>query len=112
MKAGIWYDLDEKTPPRTGYYLAYKGMSMGDDETNTGYYYWNARRREWTDSSMSTARHANVVYWTEADPDDWYEKYDLRRKHKVTAAEKDAWAAVERALEQYEIVRQLAKYEQ
>ncbi len=109
MKAGIWYDMEEKCPPKTGYYLAFKGLSMGDDELNTGYYYWDAKRAEWKDSSLSMARHANVVYWTEADPDGWYEKYDLPRRNEVSAAEKDAWAQVEQALERYEIVRALAK---
>ena len=109
MKAGIWYEVDEKIPPRTGYYLAFKGLSMGDDELNTGYYYWNAKSAEWRDSSLSIARSVNIVYWTEADPDDWYEKYSMRRRDEISTAEKDAWTAVEHALEQYEIVRQLAK---
>ena len=82
---------------------------MGDDETDSGYYYWNARRAEWTDSSTSMGRHANVIYWTEADPADWYEKYDLRTRSEITAAEKDAWAEVERALERYELVKALTK---
>ncbi len=110
MKAGIWYEADEKIPPKTGYYLAFKGFSMGDDELNTGYYYWNAKKATWFDSSlMSANRTVNVIYWTEADPDGWYEKYSMRRRDEVSAAEKDAWAAVEHALEQYEIVRALAK---
>lgn len=109
MKAGIWYEVDQKIPPKTGYYLAFKGFSMGDDELDTGYYYWDAKRAEWKDSSLSMARHANVVYWTDADPDAWYQNYDLRRRSDITEAEKDAWAVVEHALEQYEIVRALAK---
>jgi hypothetical protein len=109
MKAGIWYDMEEKCPPKSGYYLAFKGMSIGDDETASGYYYWNARRAEWLDSNTSMGRSANVIYWTEADPEDWYEKYSLRTRAEITAAEKDAWAQVEQALERYEIVRALAK---
>jgi hypothetical protein len=109
MKAGIWYEVDEKIPPKTGYYLAFKGYSMGDDETGCSYYYWNAKAAEWRESQISSAYSVNVIYWTDADPDAWYEKYDLRRRDEVSAAEKDAWAAVEHALEQYEIVRALAK---
>ena len=108
MKAGIWYEADEKIPPKTGYYLAFKGYSMGDDEPKTGYYYWNARHAEWLDSSTSMGRHANVVYWTETDPEGWYEKYSMRPRAKITAAEKDAWAEVEKAVERYEIVKALA----
>ncbi len=109
MKAGIWYEADQKIPPQTGYYLAFKGFSMGDDESDTGFYYWNAKRAEWTDSGTSMGRHANVIYWTETDPEAWYQNYDLRRRVDISEAEKDAWAVVERALEQYEIVRALAK---
>ena len=109
MKACLWYDVDEKLPPKTGYYLAFKGYSMGDDETGCGYYYWNAKRCEWLDSGSSQGRHANVIHWTDADPESWYEKYSMRRRDEVTAAEKDAWNAVLHAVEQYEMVTALTK---
>jgi hypothetical protein len=109
MRAGVWYEVDQKIPPKTGYYLAFKGFSMGDDETECSYYYWNAKHAMWTDGNSPMSRSANVVYWTDADPDAWYQNYDLRRRNDITEAEKDAWAVVERALEQYEIVRALAK---
>lgn len=109
MKAGVWYDMEEKCPPNTGYYLAFKGYSMGDDETGCSYYYWNAKAAEWRESQISSAYSVNVIYWTDADPDAWYKNYRLRTRAEITEAEKDAWAAVEQALEQYEIVRALAK---
>ena len=71
MKPCVWYDVDEKLPPAKGYYLAYKGLSMGDDEQGCDYYYWDARRAEWRDSQISSAYHVNVIYWTEADPSGW-----------------------------------------
>lgn len=108
MKAGIWYEVDERLPPQSGYYLAFKGFSMGDNEPNTGYYYWDAKKCEWKDSGTSQGRYSNVVYWTESDPEGWYEKYNMRRRDEISAAEKDAWAAVERAIEQYDIVRKLS----
>ena len=109
MKAGIWYEVDEKLPSQSGYYLAFKGMSMGDNEPDSGYYYWNAKRCEWLDSGTSQGRYANVIYWTEADPESWYEKYSMRRRDEVTPAEKDAWNQVLHAVEQYEIVKALTK---
>lgn len=109
MKAGMWYEVDEKIPPKTGYYLGFKGMSMGDDETGCDYYYWNAKAAEWRESQISSAYSVNVIYWSDADPASWYKNYRIRTRAEVSAAEKDAWAAVEHALEQYEIVRQLAK---
>lgn len=109
MKACLWYDVAEKLPPKTGYYLAFKGYSMGDDETKSGYYYWDAKRAEWRDSSLSQSYYANVVYWTDADPGSWYKKYNMRRRDEVTAAEKDAWNAVLHAVEQYEMVKALTR---
>lgn len=109
MKACLWYDTDEKLPPLTGYYLGFKGMSMGDDETSTEYYYWDAKRCEWRDSQISSGRYVNVLYWTDADPAGWYENYSMRRRDEVTAAEKDAWNQVLHAVEQYEMVKALTK---
>ncbi len=109
MKACVWYDVDEKIPPESGYYLAFKGYTIGDDETDTGYYFWNAKLASWQDSSVSHARYARVIYWTDADPIGWYDDYNMRRRDEVSVAEKDAWAVVQRAIEQYEMVKALAK---
>lgn len=108
MKACVWYTMDEKIPPKTGYYLGFKGMSMGDDETGCDYYYWNAKSAEWRDSQISNAYHVNVVYWTEADPAGWYDKYRIRQKYgALPPAEQDAWDAVQQAIEKYEMVKAL-----
>lgn len=109
MKACLWYDVSEKLPHQAGYYLAFKGMSIGDDETSCDYYYWSAKSAEWRTSRLSNAHSVNVVYWTDADPSDWYQKYNMRRRDEVTVAEKDAWDAVLHAVEQYEMVKALTK---
>lgn len=107
MRACVWYDMDEKIPPRTGYYVAFKGTSLGDDETGCEYYYWDAKRAEWRNSQLSQAYYVNVVYWCDADPGAWYNNYSLRRKDEVSVAEQDAWAEVQRAISKYEMVRAL-----
>lgn len=110
MKTCVWYDAAEKIPPRKGYYLAFKGMTMGDDETATDYYYWDPKQAEWRDyESTNMGHYANVVYWTNADPARWYKNFGIRRRDEITAAEKDAWAAVEAAVERYEMVKALTK---
>lgn len=110
MKACVWYTMDEKIPPQSGYYLAFKGMSMGDDETGCDYYYWNAKSAEWRDSQISMAHYVNIVYWTEADPAAWYDKYRIRQKYgALSPAEQDAWDAVQQAIERYEVVKALAQ---
>lgn len=111
MKTGIWHEAEQKQPAKSGYYLAFKGMSIADNETKAGYYYWSSTSKEWRDSRISGAHWANVVYWTESDPAAWYDEPAGRSKTKrtVSVAEQDAWRAVEQALEQYEIVKRLAQ---
>ena len=101
--------MEEKCPPNTGYYLAFKGMSMGDSEIAAGYYYWNAKSAEWRESQISSPYSVNVIYWTDADPAAWYENYRLRPRNEITEAEKDAWVEVHRAMERYELVKALTK---
>ena len=109
MKACVWYGVDEKLPPQSGYYLAFRGMSMGDDSTAVDYFYYNTREREWRDGDYSAAHWANVCYWTDADPADWYDKHRIvQRQNKMSAAEQDALEAVKQAIERYEVVRALA----
>ena len=109
MKASVWYEIDEKIPPKAGYYLAFKGYSIGDNDVSVNYYYWDPKRAEWRDYESEIIGHsARVVYWTDADPSGWYEDYNMRRRDEVSVAEKDAWAVVERAVEQYEMVKALA----
>ena len=109
MKACVWYDMEEKSPPRSGYYLAFKGMSMGDDDTDCDYYYWNAKEAQWSDSQHYHAHYANVIYWTDADPGRWYDNYNRQDCREMSVAEKDAWDAVKAAIERYEVVKNLAK---
>lgn len=111
MKASLWYDVDEKLPLQAGYYIAFKGYSMGDNETEIDYYYWDPKRCEWRDYDTTTGidRTVQIVYWTDADPAGWYENFNMQRRDEVTAAEKDAWNQVLHAVEQYEIVKALTK---
>ena len=108
MKTSIWYSVKEKQPSKTGYYLAFKGLTIGDDEIGTEYYYWDSNRREWRDSMISNAHYANVIFWTDADPAYWYEDDRAWHTDEITPAEKDAWAAVQLAIDKYEMVKALA----
>ena len=110
MKACVWYDVNEKAPPRSDYYLAFRGMSMGDNTTAVDYFYYNAKTHEWRDGDYSTAHWVNVCYWTEADPAAWYDKYRIRQRiDKISPAEQDAWEEVQRAIERYEMVKALTR---
>lgn len=112
MKTSIWYHAVDKQPSKSGYYIAFKGMSMGDDSSNTGYYYYNKSAGEWRDSSLSSAYYANVYYWTDADPEAWVDSDPPLTKRKASLDEKPAvktaWENVQRAIEQYEIIKGLS----
>jgi len=111
MKTSIWHHTADRQPDKSGYYVAYKGMSMGDDSSNTGYYYYNKSAGEWRDSSLSTAYYANVYYWSDADPEKWVDDDVPLTKRKTkrppNPALEIAWNNVQEALRQYEIVKGL-----
>ena len=110
MKTSIWHHTSDQQPDVSGYYLAYKSYSMGDNETDTGYYYYNKPANEWRDSKLSQAHYANVYYWTDADPDAWADSdppLTQRKAAKANPALEIAWKNVEEAIRQYEIVKAL-----
>jgi hypothetical protein len=84
---------------------------MGDNETDTGYYYYNKLSNEWRDSKLSQAHYANVYYWTDADPEAWVNSDPPLTKRKKVVDEnpalKIAWNNVQEAIRQYEIIKAL-----
>ena len=112
MKTSIWHHTADKQPDKSGYYVAYKSYSMGDDSTNVGYYYYSAGANSWRDSSISSAHYANVYYWSDADPEAWVDADPpvLKRPAAVVAtnpALEIAWNNVQQAIRQYEIIKAL-----
>ena len=113
MKTSIWHHTADKQPDKSGYYVAYKSYSMGDDSTNVGYYYYSAGANSWRDSSIHSAHYANVYYWSDADPEAWVNADPPVTKRKKALddkpAVKTAWENVQRAIEQYEIIKGLSE---
>ena len=110
MKTSIWHHNTDRQPDKSGYYLAYKSYSMGDNETDTGYYYYNKLANEWRDSKLSQAHYANVYYWTDADPEGWVNSdppLTQRKAAKSNPALEIAWNNVQEAIRQYEIIKAL-----
>lgn len=107
MKAYLWFENDQTKPTKSGYYLTFVGATMGGGEPSAQYSYFDKKKQEWRDyESSSMSRWQNVVYWTEADPFDWYEN-SSPNKNTQTEAEKLAWQNVINAVEQYNIVKGL-----
>lgn len=110
MKAFIWYSVNEVLPRESGYYLSFTGTTMGGGEPETGYNYYDKKKNEWRDyeSDSSMSRWANVVYWTEADPFDWYENGTYKKDNTESEAERIAWKQVLDAIERYNLIRGLS----
>lgn len=116
MKTSIWYHTSDKSPPKSGYYLSYRGWGMGgkgDGDHDHGYLYYDKKLDEWRDyDSRSMGHSAIVYYWTDATPDDWVENdppISLRRRYKeeIHPAEQEAWNALQEALKQYQTIKAL-----
>jgi hypothetical protein len=113
MKTCIWYHTADQQPEQSGYYLAYRGWGLGgkaDGDRDHGYAYYDKRKNEWRDYDIS-GHYAIVYYWTDARPDEWVEN-DVpvvnRKRAKTNPALENAWKNVERAIEQYKLIKALA----
>lgn len=116
MKTSIWYHTADRQPPKSGYYLSYRGWGMGgkaDGDHDYGYVYYDKKINEWRDyESTSMGHYAIVYYWTDATPDEWVDNDPpVTRRKKITteanASLKSAWENVEKALEQYNLIKAL-----
>ena len=113
MKTSIWYHTEDQQPPKSGYYLSYRGWGMGgkaDGDHDHGYVYFDKKKNEWRDYD-SGGHYAIVYYWTDATPDEWVDQdppITKRKKHREdNPALQIAWERVQESIRQYEIVRSL-----
>lgn len=116
MQTSIWYNSKAgELPKKQGYYITFVGVTMGGGEAGIQMSYFdhvdkNGQGAAWYDNHTSNSNWANVIFWTDADPYEWYEKNShIQPTHQATPAEQDAWAAVETAIAKYETVRALCR---
>ena len=105
MITTIWKHVNDSIPKQTGYYLAYKIATLGDDEEGFGLYYWRNEAREWKMSIAPHSYNIKVSIWSilpEHDPDN----YQLTRP---TVAEIDAWKNVQDAVDKYNMIKELVR---
>ena len=118
MKTSIWYHTADRQPDKDGHYLAYRGWGMGgkaDGDCDHGYLYYRVKDGKWYEyegawRSSFPDEVSFVYYWTDADPVGWVENdvpVAYRKKAKANPALEIAWKNVERAVEQYEMIRAL-----
>ncbi len=117
MRTSIWYRTELQQPPKSGYYLSYRGWGMGgkaDGDHDHGYVYYDKKTDEWRDYKNIDSHYAIVYYWTDATPDEWTDQdppsVQLRKtKEEQNTALEIAWKNVEEAVRQYHIVESLVR---
>ena len=105
MKTSIWYHVDEKCPKVSGYYIAYKLPSLGDDEEGYGVYYWDDYYTDWRESRVPHSLGVQVSIWTECPEHD----PDNHVSSQPVPAEIAAWKKVCEAIDQFNIITKLVK---
>jgi hypothetical protein len=108
MKTSFWYHVDEKLPKKSGTYVTFVGPTIASDDSGVGTSYFRSNRGSWNavwqESCAPQSAWANVVYWCDAEPAEWYENTNVITH---TPALDDAWAAVQDAVSKYEMLRAL-----
>jgi hypothetical protein len=84
--------------------MGFRTITLADDTCGVDYFYWNKSAGEWRTDKTCHSHWANVYYWTEADSMCFFKKHI-----ESDSALADAWAQVEKAIEQYEIVKALTR---
>ena len=77
---------------------------MASDDSGVTTSYWDQARLGWRESQAPHSAWANVVYWSDADPAEWYENTYVI---KHTPALDEAWAQVQDAVSRYEMLKAL-----
>jgi hypothetical protein len=116
MRTSIWHRTELQQPPKSGYYLCYRGWGMGgkaDSDSDWGYVYYDKREDKWR-QYRSDSSYAIVYYWTDATPDDWTDQdppsvqlHKVKQEHNV--ALEDAYKKVCEAVDQYNMIRELVR---
>ena len=108
MEISVWHHGKEQQPHQSGYYLAHREMTMGNDHEEVGYFWWDKDNRQWREYSNRSSTALKISYWCDANTSEWSEKYYAESK-EVTAAEAAALEEVVRAVERYRTVRALSR---
>lgn len=112
MRTSVWYHVMDRQPDKSGYYMAFRTVTLADDTCGVDYFWWNRESGEWRTDSTCHSHWANVYYWTESDPEQWVNADGPVRNRKTprsNPALAAAWQDMQQAIERYEIVRALTK---
>ena len=115
MKTSVWYHTADRQPDKTGYYMGFRTITLADDSCGVNYFYWNKAEGDWRTDSTCHSQWANVYYWTQADPERWVDEdgpVRYRKQPKDDPALAAAFANVQKAIEQYEILKALVGTEE
>jgi hypothetical protein len=115
MKTSVWYHTADCNPDKTGYYMAFRTVTLADDTWGVDYFYWNKDgglkgKGEWRTDHTCHSTWVNVYYWTASDPERWADEdgpVRNRKAAKTNPALEAALKEVTDAMERYEIIKRL-----
>jgi hypothetical protein len=105
MITSIWYYIEDHRPTQTGYYLAYKKPSLGDDSEGYGVYYWDNEYTDWRESAAPHSHGMRVSLWAELPAHDPHDS----TIHAPSVAEVDAWNNVIDAISKFNMIKELSR---
>lgn len=118
MRTSIWFRTEECNPPKSGTYLCYRGFGiggMGDGDRHLDWRWYDAKKNSWQEYRIcnSVDQNLTIYYWTDAMVDDWINEdppsKDIKGMLSTNPTIMDAWKEVERAIERFQIVKNLVE---
>jgi len=100
MIFSIWYESSNTLPSTSGWYYGFKDMSLGDDNEEVGFYYYDHYK-----NAFFTSVHGcwcNVTFWTDID-------FQSFQNKTLTPAERIAADNVIKAIENYNTILGLSR---
>lgn len=100
MIFSVWHDCKLKLPESTGWYFGYEDVSLGCDNTELGYYYFDRHKDSFY--SNSHGHWCNVTFWTDISDEDF-------NSVELNPAERLAAENVLKAIQHYNTIRGLSR---
>lgn len=99
MIVNIWYHISEKLPEKSGHYLCFKDVSIGDNYTDIGCYFFDVDQQYFKSHTWE-----NVTYWADIN----FQEFESA-PNKLTPAVSLAMANIESAIKNYRLFNTLTK---
>lgn len=100
MIFSVWHHVNDELPDTSGWYYAFKDISMGDDSEEVGMYFYDIHREQFYEHVSGV--WVNVQFWTKVS-------FDFFKHKEMNPAEKIAADNVLKAIENYNLIAGLSQ---